>query len=136
MRLSRFLLTSFAQVAPEPPQASYEGARHRRVSPIANPHRDLEPLRACITLRPGDPYSEEQIRASAEALEKAGGFPKVAMLLFSIERRRAWPIVDLRRRHHDIRDDQVLSRLQTAQVTKKAPTDTVQCACGKHVWQG
>lgn len=22
------------------------------------------------------------------------------------------------------------------QLTKKAPTDTVQCACGKHVWEG
>jgi hypothetical protein len=22
------------------------------------------------------------------------------------------------------------------QLTKKAPTETVQCACGKHVWQG
>ena len=22
------------------------------------------------------------------------------------------------------------------QLTKKAPTDTVQCPCGKHVWQG
>jgi hypothetical protein len=22
------------------------------------------------------------------------------------------------------------------QLTKKVPTDTVQCACGKHVWQG
>lgn len=22
------------------------------------------------------------------------------------------------------------------QLTKKLPTETVQCACGKHVWQG
>jgi len=22
------------------------------------------------------------------------------------------------------------------QLTKKVPTDTVQCACGKHIWQG
>ncbi|MGA8439428.1 MAG: POTRA domain-containing protein [Candidatus Sulfotelmatobacter sp.] len=72
-----FTATGFAQLAPQAPPASYEGQNVSSVSLIANPHRDLEPLRACITLRPGDPYSEEKIRASAEALEKAGGFPKV-----------------------------------------------------------
>ena len=72
-----FTATGDAQVAPQAPQASYEGQNVSAVSLIANPHRDLEPLRACITLRPGDPYSEEKIRTSAEALEKAGEFPKV-----------------------------------------------------------
>jgi len=72
-----FTVTGFAQVAPQAPQASYEGQNVSTVSLIANPHRDLEPLRACVTLRPGDPYSEEKIRTSAEALEKAGGFAKV-----------------------------------------------------------
>jgi len=72
-----FTATGFGQVAPQAAQVSYEGQNVSAVSLIANPHRDLEPLRACITLRPGDPYSEEKIRASAEALEKAGGFPKV-----------------------------------------------------------
>src|ERR1700756_1319750 len=69
--------TGFAQVALQAPQASYAGQNVSAVSLIANPHRDLAPLRACVTLRPGDPYSEEKIRASAEALEKAGGFAKV-----------------------------------------------------------
>jgi outer membrane protein insertion porin family len=72
-----FMATGFAQVVPQAVQASYEGQNVSAVSLIANPHRNLDPLRACITLRPGDPYSEENIRASAEALEKAGGFPKV-----------------------------------------------------------
>jgi len=72
-----FTATGFGQVAPQAAQVSYEGQNVSAVSLIANPHRDLEPLRACITLRPGDPYSEEKIRASVEALEKAGGFPKV-----------------------------------------------------------
>ena len=72
-----FAVTGFGQAAPQTAQVSYEGQNISAVSLIANPHRDLEPLRACVTLRPGDPYSEERIRASAEALEKAGGFPKV-----------------------------------------------------------
>ena len=72
-----FVATGFGQVAPQTAQVSYEGQNVSAVSLLANPHRDLEPLRACVTLRPGDPYSEERIRASAEALEKAGGFPKV-----------------------------------------------------------
>jgi outer membrane protein assembly factor BamA len=69
-----FTATGFAQVAP---QASYEGQNVSALSLIANPHRDLAPLRACITLRPGDPYSEDKIRTSAQAIEKAGGFAKV-----------------------------------------------------------
>jgi outer membrane protein insertion porin family len=72
-----FTATGFAQVEPQAPQVSYEGQNVGAVSLIANPRRDLEPLRACVTLRPGDPYSEEKIRENAEALEKAGGFPKV-----------------------------------------------------------
>ena len=72
-----FTATGFGQAGPQTAQVSYEGQNVSAVSLIANPHRDLEPLRACISLRPGDPYSEEKIRASAEALEKAGGFPKV-----------------------------------------------------------
>jgi outer membrane protein insertion porin family len=72
-----FRAMGLAQVAPQTPQASYEGQNVSAVSLIANPHRDLEPLRACVTLKPGDLYSEDKIRASAEALEKAGGFPKV-----------------------------------------------------------
>ena len=72
-----FTAMGFALAAPQAPQASYEGQNVSAISLIANPHRDLDPLRACVTLKPGDPYSEEKIRTSAEALEKAGGFPKV-----------------------------------------------------------
>jgi outer membrane protein assembly factor BamA len=77
LRFFLFAAAGFAQVAAQAPQASYEGQSVSAVSLIANPHRDLEPLRACVTLRPGDSYSEEKIRTSAEALEKAGSFAKV-----------------------------------------------------------
>ena len=74
---SLFTATGFPQVAPEAPQPSYEGQNVSAVSLIANPHRDLNPLLACVALRPGDAYSGEKIRTSAQALEKAGGFANV-----------------------------------------------------------
>ena len=47
------------------------------VSLIANPHRNLEPLRQFVSQKQGEPYSEEKIQATAEALQEAGGFQKV-----------------------------------------------------------
>jgi outer membrane protein insertion porin family len=78
--LAAFLLigaSAFAQLAPQAPQAAYEGQNVSAVSLIANPHRDLEPLRPYVTQKPGEPYSEAKIHATAEALQHAGGFPKV-----------------------------------------------------------
>jgi outer membrane protein insertion porin family len=66
-----------AQLAPKAPQAAYNGQNVSAVSLIANPHRNLEPLFAVVTVRPGMPYSEPQIEQSAEVLKKAGGFPEV-----------------------------------------------------------
>lgn len=66
-----------AQLAPKAPQASYNGQNVSGVSLIANPHRDLEPLFAVVTVKSGAPYSEQQVEQSAEALKKAGGFPEV-----------------------------------------------------------
>src|SRR5215467_454883 len=74
-----FLLTAagFTQPAPQAPQASYEGQNVSAVSLIANPHRDLEPLRGCVSQQPGEPYSEAKVQASIVALEKEVGFRKV-----------------------------------------------------------
>jgi outer membrane protein insertion porin family len=69
--------TLLAQLAPQTPQAAYEGQNVSGISLIANPHRDLEPLFPLVTQKAGTPYSGEQIQASADALQKAGGFPKV-----------------------------------------------------------
>src|SRR5579859_3096787 len=66
-----------AQLAPKAPQASFNGQNVSGVSLIANPHRNLEPLFAVVTVKQGTPYSEEQVEQSAEALKKAGGFPEV-----------------------------------------------------------
>ena len=77
--LSVFLLaaTGFAQLAPQAPQASYEGQNVSAISLIANPHRDLAPLRALVTQNAGEPYSGSKIEATAAALKEAGKFPKV-----------------------------------------------------------
>jgi outer membrane protein insertion porin family len=83
MRLLAFGLLSLiaaaasAQLAPQAPQAAYGGQTVSAMSLIANPHRDLEPLRPYVTQKQGEPYSEVKIQASAEALQKAGGFQKV-----------------------------------------------------------
>jgi hypothetical protein len=43
-----------AQFAPQGPQAAYEGQNVIAVSLIANPHRDLEPLRSVLTQKAGE----------------------------------------------------------------------------------
>ncbi len=74
-----FLLSStvVAQLAPQAPQAAYEGQNVSAISLIANPHRNLDLLRELVTQKAGAPYSEAKIQASAKALQQAGGFPKV-----------------------------------------------------------
>ena len=79
LSLFAFLFTAagFTQLAPQAPQASYEGQNVSAVSLIANPHRDLDPLRGCVSQRPGEPYSEAKVQASIVALQKEGGFHTV-----------------------------------------------------------
>lgn len=71
------MATGFAQLAPQTPQAAYEGQNVSAVSLIANPHRDLAPLLDVVSQKTGEPYSQAKIEASADALRKAGNFPKV-----------------------------------------------------------
>jgi outer membrane protein insertion porin family len=85
MRLSLFLFlfpflfaaAAFTQLAPQALQASYEGQNVSAVSLIANPHRDVERLRRCVSQQPDEPYSEAKIQASIVALQKEGGFRNV-----------------------------------------------------------
>ena len=72
-----YAATATAQLAPETPQAAYEGQNVSAVSLIANPHRDLNPLIPLVTQKAGAPYSQQKIQQSAAALQKAGSFPKV-----------------------------------------------------------
>ena len=75
-----FLLCSavaLAQLAPQGPQPAYNGQNVSAISLIANPHRDLKPLLPLVAQKPGTPYNQATIEATAQALKKAGGFPKV-----------------------------------------------------------
>jgi len=86
MRISlSFLLafSAFAAAAQVPtvvgPQALYEGQSVTAVDLIANPHRDVEPLHALVAQKPGQPYSQEKVLASIDALQKTGQFEKVTV---------------------------------------------------------
>ena len=72
-----FAAAAWAQVAVLKPESAYEGQNVAAIDLIANPHRDVEPLRPLIEQKSGQPYSEEKIEASITALEHTGQFPKV-----------------------------------------------------------
>lgn len=65
------------QLAPQAPQAAYEGQNVSAVSLLAHPHRDLEPYRAVLTQKAGEPYSQTKVEESATALQQKSGFEKV-----------------------------------------------------------
>ena len=84
MRLSALLallLATFmwAQVQVQGPSPVYEGQQVSSVALIGNPHRDLEPFRAFVLQKAGEPYSEVKVQASIQALQKAGPFPEVTV---------------------------------------------------------
>jgi outer membrane protein assembly factor BamA len=72
-----FAIASWAQVAVQGPQPVYDGQTVGAIDLIGNPHRDLEPFRALIEQKAGEPYSQDKVKASIAALERSGQFPKV-----------------------------------------------------------
>ena len=82
MRLSALFVivataVACAQMNTLRPQAVYDGQNVDAIDLIGNPHRDLAPLRAVVVQKEHEPYSQTRVEASIEALQKAGGFPKV-----------------------------------------------------------
>jgi len=82
MRLRNFACFLFAaaalgQVAVQGPESVYEGQHVAEIDLVANPHRDVEPLRRLLVQVPGQPYSQSKVEASIKALEGTGQFPKV-----------------------------------------------------------
>jgi outer membrane protein insertion porin family len=63
--------------APDQASQVYEGQIVSAIDLIANPHRDVEPLRAQIVQKVGQPYSNKDVQASVQALQQTGKFPKV-----------------------------------------------------------
>src|SRR5258708_11911398 len=74
-----FVAPTWAQLATQGPQSVYEGQTVVAVDLIANPHRDVEPLRAFLTQKEGQPYSQANVESSIAALQQKGGFPKVTV---------------------------------------------------------
>jgi outer membrane protein insertion porin family len=72
-------IDGMAQPSLTGPQASYDGQTVTAVDLIANPHRNLEPLRSSVAQKAGQPYSQADVQASIAALERAGGFEKVTV---------------------------------------------------------
>lgn len=61
------------------PQALYDGQTVSAIDLIANPHRDVEPLRAYVVQKAGEPYAQEKVVASVSALQQKGKFEKVTV---------------------------------------------------------
>ena len=70
---------AWAQRTQVGPQAAYEGQNVTAIDLIANPHRDVEPLRVYLVQQTGQPYSQKNVEASLEALRTKGSFPKVTV---------------------------------------------------------
>jgi len=89
MRLSALLFILFsaagtwAQLPSQGSQAVYEGQAVSAVDLIANPHRDVGPLRPFVAQKAGQAYSQTKVQASIAALEENGGFNKVDVNVIS-----------------------------------------------------
>jgi len=59
------------------PQSVYDGQTVSAIDLIANPHRNVEPLRSVLVQRAGQPYSQSNVETSITRLERTGQFPKV-----------------------------------------------------------
>lgn len=66
-----------AQIAGQSSQSSYDGQNVAEIDLIANPHRDVEPLRSLVSQKTGQPYSQAKVEASITALEGTGQFPNI-----------------------------------------------------------
>lgn len=73
------IVNAAAQISSTGPEAFYEGQTVTAVDLIANPHRDVEPLRAVVSQKVGQPYYQAAVQASISALQRAGGFDKVTV---------------------------------------------------------
>jgi len=79
---SMLVLISFpaaAQTKSSNPPPSYEGQRVGSIELTANPHLDTEPYRELIVQKPGEPYANQKIQESIDALNRTGVFSQVQL---------------------------------------------------------
>jgi outer membrane protein insertion porin family len=70
---------SVAQTKSSNPPPSYEGQRVGSIDLTANPHLDTKPYRELIVQKPGEPYSNQKIQESIDALNHTAVFSKVQL---------------------------------------------------------
>ena len=70
---------AWGQVQVQGPSSIYDGQKVTAIDLIANPHRNVAPFREFVLQKAGEPYSQQKVEASIEALQKAGGFAKVSV---------------------------------------------------------
>lgn len=76
------MLISFpavAQTKASNPPPSYQGQRVGSVELTANPHLDTEPYRKFVIQKAGEPYSDQKIQESIDALNRTGVFSQVLL---------------------------------------------------------
>lgn len=85
MRLIGLLLFLFAAIAGrgwaqltrQGPEPTFDGQTVVAVDLIANPHRNVDPLRPLVVQKAGAPYSQSAVVASIQGLESTGEFKNV-----------------------------------------------------------
>ncbi len=80
--LSTLLLISISgmcQTKANNQQPSYEGLKVASIAIVSNPHLDAEQYRPLITQRAGEPYSNQKIQESVQALMQTNAFSNVEL---------------------------------------------------------
>jgi outer membrane protein insertion porin family len=72
-----------AEPSSTPDENLYEGQTLTTVALIANPHRNVQPLRSLLVQKAGQPFSDKSVRESIRALEEQGGFKSVKVEILS-----------------------------------------------------
>ena len=72
-------LSGFAQTKASNQPPSYEGQRVGSVELTANPHLNTDPYRSLIVQKAGEPFSEQSVQESIDALNRTGAFSKVEL---------------------------------------------------------
>jgi len=72
-----FFFVLASRLSAQAPVASYDGQPVGAVDLVTDPSIDVQDLRRLVAQKPGEPYSNQKIQASIQALERLGIFKKV-----------------------------------------------------------
>lgn len=72
-------LSAVAQTKASNAPPSYQGQHVGSIELTANPHLDTDPYRGLIVQKAGEPYSDEKVKESIDALKHTGAFSKVEL---------------------------------------------------------